>query len=286
MKHPLQDVRGARPMARAWTLGMAVGADSVFCGPYAGEFGWELMWAGILRKETRGARRIVVCSRPGTEALYDDFATEFLPHDIKCEGNFVWPAEGSGVTAETMERFVPTDVEFIIPPLTYGPPRVCGEFRRYGTPRAEYAGSIVIHARNRPYIKQRNWPLENWNRVARWLFERAGVKRIVCVGTPAAAVMVEGALDLRGAPLREQMDAMASARLAIGASSGPMHLAQHCGCPVVVWCGGGPSEQAETQSRYLTKWNPWKAPASAHRVGGWHPPVPSVAEWVCKMLLD
>src|SRR5689334_9170193 len=66
-------------------------AETLFAGPFLGEFGWELMsWQGFVRKLSRGYRRTVVYCPRGREALYADFAAEIIPHVFRgtaeCDG--------------------------------------------------------------------------------------------------------------------------------------------------------------------------------------------------------
>ena len=111
-----------------------------------------------------------------------------------------------------------------------------------------------------------------------------GVKRLICIGTPEHAQAVEGALDMRGAPLAEQMNALRSARCAIGPSSGPMHLASLCKCPHLVWCGGGKGERSTTARRYARDWNPHGTVARTFECGSWQPPFDTVLAYVKKFL--
>ena len=140
---------------------------------------------------------------------------------------------------------------------------------------------VIVHARNRvKHVPTRNWSQTQWNRLARLMVKEGIAQRIVCIGLPDTARMVEGALDMRDAPLSGQMDILAAAQLAIGPSSGPMHLAQHCGCPVVVWCGGGKEERRRTAMRYRKGWNPFNVPARAYEYASWNPSPETLWEWV------
>ena len=250
---------------------------SLFVGPYYGEFGHELGFAGMARAESRPYETVIACSHPGSAALYADFADEFIPHGIRCQSVI---ADATAATrpsrAEVESLITPCDRRFL-PREYHG--RGKAEWRKYGRQGKRRRGVVVVHARKRPHVPERNWPARCWNRLARHLFRAGVAERIVCVGTREHAIMAEGAVDMRGAPLAEQMDACAAAEFGIGPSSGPMHLMEHCGTPVLVWCGGGESERKRTQRRYISEWNPFGVLAHAHLHASWQPSVDTVLGW-------
>jgi len=272
--------RGRVPMHAEQATREVPGA--IFFGPFFGEFGHELMWSGMCRYYGGGHSRVLVCSRPAMAPLYKDFASEFIPHPFRCEGVC------AGATGKTR----PSDAAILalcrpnvkrIPASMYragGP----AKFFQYGVKKPEHAGAVVIHARSRGHVRMRNWAPDRWNRLARWLIDKVKVKRVICIGSKEAALPVEGALDMRGADLQEQMNVLASALCCIGPSSGPMHLAEHCGCPVLVWCGGGPHERHEVRLRYETTWNPFGAFAHAYEYASWQPTYETVYVWTHKFL--
>jgi len=250
-------------------------------GKVVAEFGWELMSIGPLRYyvHQHGFDKVTVCTRPGREALYADFATEFKPHDIQCESALMSGyklVDGNRVDLPVERPRIPNADDWYRP-QTYNGGRA--EWRVYGEMRAERLGVTVFHARNRPHCPERNWPVKNWTALADNLRKASLAEKIVCIGTPEAAAMVPGCDDARSVSLAGQMDILHSAAYAVGVSSGPMHLAQHCKCPVVVWCGGGAGEQANTQRRYKEAWNPFLVPFIAVREGSWQPLVNDVVDW-------
>jgi len=250
----------------------------VFVGPWIGEFGHELMFVGAARAQAVGGRRVIACSRPGSAALYADFAAEFVPHAIECEGMCAGATAATAPPARLLERYVPPRAErFGGCEYRVG---MAATWHKYGRRRNEYADAVVIHARSRPHVPMRNWSQRNWNTLARRMVREGVAKRIICVGLRRHALTVEGALDMRDAPLAKQMDVLASARWAVGPSSGPLHLASHCGCPHLAWCGGGPAERNCTHRRYLSEWNPLDTPVHAHRYASWQPTVETVWGWV------
>lgn len=265
---------------RAILVGNA--SPQLFIGPLVAEFGHELMYAAVVRKAAKGFDSVVVCSRPGRKALYNDFATEFIAHDIECESQFMWPMPDPTITRDVIARWSrPQAVCLAILPYC---PGQAAEFRRYGTRKKEFEDVTVLHARSRPHVLARNWPLEWWETLVADMRNEGIVDRVVCIGTPSHALHVAGTDDCRGATLSEQMDILASAKFAVGPSSGPMHLASHCGCPHVVWCGGGPQERVETARRYRSAWNPFGTRVVAVPYASWRPEPPTVLIWIHKLL--
>ena len=59
-------------------------SDTLFAGPWVGEFGWELMsWQGMVRKLAPRYKRVIISCRPESQALYQDFATDFVVHQAR-----------------------------------------------------------------------------------------------------------------------------------------------------------------------------------------------------------
>jgi len=264
-----------RTMARE--IRHAMKADAMFYGPYIGEFGHEIANAGLVRKLSRQYKRVMICSRAAREALYSDFADEFVAHDIHCCGVCNMATSDTQPTRLELDKWVPKGVDLdVIQPTPMDTRNGCNLIREqaehivYGRVRPEFGGAVVVHARWRPYAPQRNWPAAQWHRLTRWLFAELRC-RIVCIGTVEHAITVEGALDMRRAPLAEQMDVLRSARCAIGPSSGPMHLASMCKCPHLVWCGGGQGERSKTAGLYQEGWNPHGTLARTFECANWQP---------------
>ena len=94
--------------------------------------------------------------------------------------------------------------------------------------------------------------------------------KVACIGT-AADEAVPPAIDARAAPLPVLMDLLANARLCVGVSSGTMHLAAACGCPLLVW-GNNKQHYKETlRTRYETTWNPHHVPVAWLDAADWQP---------------
>jgi hypothetical protein len=251
---------------------------------WGGEFGVELGWVAGLRYAAKSYGKVIVSSFRGREALYADFATEFIPHDFDVVSvGAHWKPKGAKPDPEALvppgcDRF--PAVETVGWGNTYeepiGPRQT---WVRYGTPDPTFKDAILFHARARgEWGGERNWSSDSWAALADALKGR----RLVSVGSPTGALHVAGSEDARGVPLGRLMDMMAGCRFVMGPSSGPMHLAAHCGAAHVVWVGGDGLNDARKiavlAERYKMAWNPHKAPLALIQSRNWQPAVAMVAE--------
>jgi hypothetical protein len=229
-----------------------------FAGPWVGEFGWELCcWQGWLRRRARLGDRIIACSRPGHEALYEDFAIDFVPFVPPAgEPNCYWL---EGVAGDSFRHLVPKGTRWLNPSagigylLKDGCPYVPNQtYIRFGQEAAAIDFEVIIHARDRrgPSKSPRNWPAEAWSDLVQSFPSRW---RLACMGSREESAAFKG-VDLRGIPIRDLMNRLRASRLVIGPSSGPIHLAALCGIPHVVWSGN-----ARDGIRYRKLWNPLRA---------------------------
>lgn len=246
----------------------------LFAGPYYGEFGHEVLGTGLLRASARRYAEVIVCSRASRRALYADIATEFRPHAIDCIGKANRATDETAPSPNIVESYIEKGCDhFLMPDCGYPPTeariRTDGIYRAFGTEKPKWRGALVFHARNRPHQTDRNWPMKDWSRLARWALGQGIAKRIVCVGTREQARLIEGCEDMRGSPLATQMDIAASALCAVGPSSGWMHLASLCRCPHLTWVGG--KEHVYVRRRYVDRWNPLRTPARVLPERTWQP---------------
>jgi hypothetical protein len=79
----------------------------------------------------------------------------------------------------------------------------------------------------------RNYPQKLCDRVAE-LCQELGYS-VCCVGHPRYSYCPAGVEDLRAEDLEASVTAISSARLLVGELSGPTHLAQLCGVPILIW---------------------------------------------------
>ena len=257
---------------------------TLFAGPWVGEFGWELMhWQGFLRKLAPRYEEVIVSCRAGQEALYADFASRFVLHDIRGTADcnrlldIANPQELDRVLS-----LVPTDADLLRP---LGAQPHCRQvFRRFGTSRPELSTDILIHPRGRGHGSDRNWSLENWEKLLA-LLAPLGL-RIGCIGLSTATQPLSGDfLELRDRPLCETLDVLASSRLVVGPSSGPMHLASLCGTSHLVWTDGTRYARGLTNRvKFERTWNPFGTRAVILDEWGFQPPPEAVAEAIASFL--
>lgn len=274
--------------------------STLFCGPWFGEFGLEIIWAAGARyaAHLREFDKVIACSWPGHEALYADFADEYVAHDIQCIACGAHGIKGTQPSPDTIHAYIPhgatlfpaveTHVDEEHAGNVFKPP-MCSldgkhnlaEFVRYGTRRSCFQDALVLHARNRSdWGEDRNWPPARWTELGRELKDH----RLISIGSRDGAYRVAGSEDMRGIPLADLMDLLASARLIVGPSSGPMHLAALCGTPMVVWVGYTGRKQDILIERYATAWNPHATPLTILVAEQWMPSAATVAENVRERL--
>lgn len=215
--------------------------------PWRGEFGWEVMsWAPWCRFQARGAERVVIESFAASEPLYADFATEFIANGADT------------VTGRSLEYPKGFDM--------YHSGGAGFEHRRYGRSDPAWSFDVVVHARairRKSAINYGRWPA-----LAAELL-RMGLS-VATVGTMSDG-HCPGTPDLRGLPLADLMDVLASAGVVVGASSGVMHLGAACGADLVVW-GDTKTRYWETlEKRYEVTWNPHKVRVGWLDADDWDP---------------
>lgn len=226
---------------------MEIEKKVAFCGPWIGEFGWEIMtWVPYLHKLSRDYDKMYISTFEDVEALYTGFhcELEFVPHSYpnRVDDWLEYPPEA--------ELYLELCTDHIKPIKEY---RVDGEYVRYGSPVFKDV-TILFHARGvEPQFK--NWPREKWEVLAA---EFPGAKSIGSYGDQCVTERV-----YNDAGLKQLVDVIASASVVVGQSSGVMHLALMCGTPVVVWGDDKLMNFGESlEARYKETWNPFHTPVA------------------------
>lgn len=251
----------------------------LFAGPWVGEFGWELLcWQGFLRKVSRGYTTTWVHCPAGREALYADFAARILPHAPykgTAECDIVKEKDVMARALAEARALAPEGADFLHPPLGFQPLRR-QEFIAFGKSRRELAVDILFHPRGRSFGAHRNWERDKWEDLLARLAGRG--YRLGCLGVRSATAEIEGPFaDHRDKPLAETLDIIASARLVLGPSSGPMHLASLCRVPHLVWTDRRRYARGHSsRDKYERLWNPLGAEALVLDEHGFDPPVEAV----------
>jgi len=272
---------GKRSLSEGRTLGVI---------PYVGEFGWELMnWQGrvrwmIRRREYRYAYIYAAADR---RALYEDLIREGLAEfrhvnvssipGVPNEDHRIDEA-GRQVTRAILAREVWRSMEVSLYCVCGGPvvsdwlwPSYNGHLwptsDRYQVFRSLDRGGrrdldYVLVPRWRTLATERNQTWSWWNELR---------ERLQAMGAT---------VEVLAPPLDRAIGLLSRARLAIGASTGGLHLASLCECPHYVW--GSSASQRWTRwgmsnmERYEVLWNPLGTPCIYDECG-WQPDVRYVA---------
>ena len=258
---------------------------ALIAGPCVSEFGWEIMeWQGYVRRQALGCDLVIVCSRPHTEYLYADIAgLQFIPHDI--EANVTTHQIDELITPERLdvytallnsweERLRNEGYEVARLVIPKSGMRFAERFMRSSRQSYIRLGraqpDILVHMRAKRYLKggEPNYPARLWKQVLARLKVR-GHRNIAAIGTISDALCLSPCVDMRDIPMERLCDLMRNAKVIIGPSSGPMHLASLCECPQVTW-----TQRQATADRYHDGWNPFRV--SVHtfiqRNGSWITP--------------
>ena len=268
---------------------------SLIVGPWLGEFGWELMtWQAMLRYITtiNLYDKIIVVTKPGHQYLYEDFCTNFvnMNPEGKPDGYFFngeVPKLNQVVVKAIAKKYeIPVNTIQVISPDKWVMTKDIGRiFKRYGSSLSSSEYDVVIHARNRQetHHKVRNWPTGKWIDYVTTLKDMQPNIEIACIGTKDAAVHIPGTTDLRDQPLDVLADALSTALMIVGPSSGPMHFASLCGCTQLVWTDSEvkhfiANEKHTNKERYETFWNPFKTKTIVIEKDNWNPTLKEVLD--------
>lgn len=260
--------------------------------PYVGEIGWELMsWQGRVRRIFRRGNfdRLVVLGARGKSAFYDDMPLDYVPVDLACvpgeacEDRRVRPSDqalvGAGQIRRTLEPLVDRamrtyrargdEVEVLwcdFSGTIYPCDSAHQTFIRYHGPGPRPAAepSVLLVQRSRG-VGSTNWSAMQWQDLADRLAGR-GIHTSVYPSEASAAIGAASQCDL-----------------AVGQSTGGLHLASLCGCPHVVWSVGDnvrwTAWEMTNRQRYETLWNPLGTPVLFHATDTLPTPA-QAADWV------
>ena len=283
-------------------------AKKIIAGPWLGEFGWELMrWQGIFRKLHDKGWSITMVSRLGNELLYADYIDEYIPaRDLGFDESGQtdgWRINGKMPTLDNLMlksrfsgyRYMAPDtcMKIGVDPLGDGQ-----RFITYGKNNDEKFHDFLIHARstNKGGSDVRNWPEEKWCEVIqelcvipRYTEPKGYSYNAACIGSESGAMHFQGlggVYDYRGQSMENLIDMISHAKLVVGPSSGPMHLASLCGTPHIVWtdkkfwgsCNG------TNRERYEKNWNPKGTKAYVIDEYDWQPPTEIVIAKIKEVL--
>lgn len=258
----------------------------LLCGPWVGEFGWELFcWQGHLRNLSKDFDEVKVIGRPGHELLYEDFCSEYIEYDPKntmtnmffCE-NYIHPEKlinsiphthyikgifniGINYTGKKLydNRGLFRQQKFI-------------KYTNRDISTIKYEYDIIFHCRNKKTGSERNWDKKKWEELKRIL---PSDKKICCIGNHES-FYIEGTDDLRGITLSELSNLFNQSKIIVGPSSGPMHFASLCGLKHLVWSSNF------NKLRYEKEWNPLNTEVIFYDYGEWDPDVEEIKKIILK----
>jgi hypothetical protein len=213
---------------------------------------------------------VVVLGGPGKAAFYDGMPLDYRATDLAhlpgaaYEDRRYISGSNELVAADELKRLLDPlvqnvvaeyrktgDVVDVLWPEYAGEPCSCDEahqaFICYEREISEFPSEpwVVLVQRNRVHGADRNWPAEKWDQLARILADR-GVHTTVYPCEAEAAITLLSGCDL-----------------AVGQSTGGLHLAALCGCPTMVWSLQDYlmwQWEITNRQRYETWWNPLGSP--------------------------
>jgi hypothetical protein len=265
-------------------------ARNLFAGPFAGEFGYELMqWQGFVRARRKSYREVHVLTYPGRDYLYEGCHVHH--HDIDLKNAGYWygrfsPAEMRRMADAKAAEIGLKDYDVFNPSL------ICTRYHKIifwkqefrlmqEPPLSEKPYDVLFHFRS----VQKEGPdnVKNYSpEMADELVQRCIEKglSVACYGHPSYAYCPRGCADLRNADLRQTVAAISSARVAVGEASGGMHVANACGKPTIIWGEG------QWRVAPAFRWNPFRVPIYVVTIATWRPSPEEVCRFIIQSLED
>lgn len=233
--------------------------NKLIAGYHAGEFGHLLFrWQGILRHMAPNYDHITIGCERAMKFLFEDFATEFMFFEDaghKIHSRNMWM---TNQTVYDMPNW--KDDNYFKPcrEICLSNGNYHQNFIKWGKKNKKSEYDILIHARSTTNFDSgyRNWPYENWRKL---VFEYDDL-RMASVGSKSGAWYIPGTKDLRGIPLKQLANTMASSDVFLSPSSGPAHFASLCGCKHLVWSDKKDRGLYDNEIRYVRQWNPFETP--------------------------
>jgi hypothetical protein len=263
---------------------------NLLAGPYAGEFGYELMqWQGFVRTLRPRYQQVHVLTYPGRDYLYEGCTVHHHNIDLKDAGYWygrLSPPEARSMAEARAAEIGLTDYDIFDTSL------LCTRYHKILFWRQEFRlleepplvkkiYDVLFHFR----AVQKVGPdqVKNYSpTMADELVQRCqdlGLS-VACYGHPAYAYCPEGCPDHRSVDLRETVAAISSAHLMAGEASGGMHLANACGKPTVIWGDG------QWRISPALRWNPFRVPIYVVTITTWRPTPERVCESVVSAIAD
>jgi len=238
---------------------------NLFAGPFAGEFGYELMqWQGFIRALRPRYQQVHVLTYPGRDYLYENCHVHYHDIDLKHAGfgyGLLSPAESRRMAQAKAAEIGLKDYDIFDGSL------LCTRYHKMLFWRQEFrlfeepplAGTpfdVVFHFRavqkEGPDQDNKNYPPALADALVQHCRGRG--LSVACIGHPVYSYCPPGCADHRNLDLRRTVAVISSARAVAGENSGPMHLANLCGKPTILWA------QDQWRIDYSLRWNPFRVP--------------------------
>ncbi len=236
---------------------------NLFAGPFTGEFGYELMqWQGYVRARRNFYDTVHVLTYPGRDYLYEDCHVHHHQVDLKLAGygyGLMGREEARAAAMRVASEIGLSNYDIFEPSLLctrYHKALWKQSFRLLQEPAATAeTRDVVFHFRavqKEGYDHFKNYPPS----LADELVDRCRAKgmSVGCIGHPDYSYCPSQAEDLREIDLKKTVAAISVAHAVAGENSGPMHLANLCGKPTILWA------QDQWRIDYSLRWNPFRVP--------------------------
>jgi hypothetical protein len=236
----------------------------LFAGPFAGEFGYELMqWQGFVRGLRPRYQQVHVLTYPGRDYLYEGCTVHHHNISLKQAGygyGRLSPPEARAMANARAAEIGLTDYDIFDTSL------LCTQYHKKlfwrqafrllnEPPLTDRFYDVAFHFR----AVQKEGPDHAKNYDTARADELAALclakgLSVICVGHPDYSYCAKGCEDLRRVDLRQSVAAICSARAVAGENSGAMHLANLCGRPTILWAND------QWRIDYSLRWNPFSVP--------------------------
>jgi hypothetical protein len=236
----------------------------LLAGPFAGEFGYELMqWQGFVRARKPHYQSVHVLTYPGRDYLYEGCYVHY--HDIDLKKAGYWYGLLSPQQARQMAEAKAAEIGLEDYDI-FDTSLLCTRYHKIlfwrqefrlleEPPLAGWRRDVAFHFRAMKKSgpdQAKNYDPARADALAK-LCREQGLSAI-CVGHPEYAYCAAGCEDGRRVDLRESVAAICSAQLLVGENSGTTHLANLCGRPTVLWAND------QWRIDYSLRWNPFRVP--------------------------
>lgn len=224
-------------------------------GPFIGEVGWECFsWQPMVRREfLRGSFEWCHVFTGHGRNLFYPFATVHpfkRPKELQAECNTIHAtAPAKQLLAKMITEFEnrvsteftgcvrlsPFRLPFNKPLFDRGAPNLILPDREHPCVPKSKKRTAVLCVRDRGFASGRNWDSGKWAEVAS-LLNNAGIRTVVIGQTNKDFKLDDGVINLTGqTTLDDVIRIFGVADIAIGGSTGTLHLASRCGLDHLVW---------------------------------------------------